>query len=160
MDGTSGPPLCFPNLNSSCRRLLRPPSETVLLYTLLAFVSLLTSVVVLPPPYPYFSPPLMDNTGSPHLCFPNLNSSCRRLLRHPSEAVLLYTLLAFVSLLTIKELSSCLHLYPASLLHRWTALQAPLSASRTSTPPADDCYDHLLRPFYSTPCSPLSLCSP
>ncbi|XP_067358627.1 trace amine-associated receptor 13c-like [Channa argus] len=42
MDGTSGPPLCFPNLNSSCRRLLRPPSETVLLYTLLAFVSLLT----------------------------------------------------------------------------------------------------------------------
>ncbi|XP_067358807.1 trace amine-associated receptor 13c-like [Channa argus] len=43
----------------------------------------------------------MDNTGSPHLCFPNLNSSCRRLLRHPSEAVLLYTLLAFVSLLTV-----------------------------------------------------------
>ncbi|KAF3688475.1 Trace amine-associated receptor 8a [Channa argus] len=42
MDSTAGPPLCFPNLNSSCRRLLRPPSETVLLYTLLAFVSLLT----------------------------------------------------------------------------------------------------------------------
>ncbi|KAK2856979.1 hypothetical protein Q5P01_005714 [Channa striata] len=43
----------------------------------------------------------MDSTGSPHLCFPNLNSSCRRLLRPPSETVLLYTLLAFVSLLTV-----------------------------------------------------------
>ncbi|KAK2856980.1 hypothetical protein Q5P01_005715 [Channa striata] len=42
MDGISEPSLCFPNVNSSCRRLLRPPSETVLLYTLLAFVSLLT----------------------------------------------------------------------------------------------------------------------
>ncbi|XP_026217567.1 LOW QUALITY PROTEIN: trace amine-associated receptor 7c-like [Anabas testudineus] len=42
MDGTSGSLLCFPNLNSSCRRLLRPPSETALLYTLFAFVSLLT----------------------------------------------------------------------------------------------------------------------
>uniref|UniRef100_A0A4W6F5P7 G-protein coupled receptors family 1 profile domain-containing protein n=1 Tax=Lates calcarifer TaxID=8187 RepID=A0A4W6F5P7_LATCA len=36
------PPLCFPNLNSSCRRLSLPRSETALLYTLLAFVSLLT----------------------------------------------------------------------------------------------------------------------
>ncbi|XP_026217568.1 trace amine-associated receptor 13c-like [Anabas testudineus] len=42
MDGTDSPHLCFPNLNSSCRRLLRPPSETALLYTLLVFVSLLT----------------------------------------------------------------------------------------------------------------------
>ncbi|XP_049919730.1 trace amine-associated receptor 7c-like [Epinephelus moara] len=42
MDSTEGPLLCFPNLNSSCRRLLRPGSDTALLYTLLAFVSLLT----------------------------------------------------------------------------------------------------------------------
>ncbi|XP_042369385.1 trace amine-associated receptor 13c-like [Plectropomus leopardus] len=42
MDSTEGAPLCFPDLNSSCRRLLRPRSETALLYTLLAFVSLLT----------------------------------------------------------------------------------------------------------------------
>ncbi|XP_026157373.1 trace amine-associated receptor 13c-like [Mastacembelus armatus] len=34
--------LCFPNLNTSCRRLLRPYSETALLYTLLTSVSLLT----------------------------------------------------------------------------------------------------------------------
>ncbi|KAK2917507.1 hypothetical protein Q8A73_004253 [Channa argus] len=91
MDSTDGLPLCFPNLNSSCRRLLRPPSEAALLYTLLAFVSLLTSLLLLS---------LMDSTGSPPLCFPNFNSSCRRLLRPPSEAALLYTLLAFASLLT------------------------------------------------------------
>ncbi|XP_042260273.1 trace amine-associated receptor 13c-like [Thunnus maccoyii] len=42
MDGTGGPPLCFPDFNSSCRRLLLPRSESSLLYTLLAFVSLLT----------------------------------------------------------------------------------------------------------------------
>ncbi|KAM9334013.1 trace amine-associated receptor 13c-like [Symphorus nematophorus] len=42
MDGTGGSQLCFPNLNSSCRRLLRPLSETAALYTLLAFISLLT----------------------------------------------------------------------------------------------------------------------
>ncbi|XP_029031558.1 trace amine-associated receptor 13c-like [Betta splendens] len=42
MNGTSGSSLCFPNLNSSCRRLLRPQSETTLLYTLLFSVSLLT----------------------------------------------------------------------------------------------------------------------
>ncbi|XP_030264949.1 trace amine-associated receptor 13c-like [Sparus aurata] len=43
MDGAESPPLCFPNLNSSCRRLLpRPRSETAVLYTLLAFISLLT----------------------------------------------------------------------------------------------------------------------
>lgn len=42
MDSTGGPPLCFPDLNSSCRRLPKPRSETALLYTLLAFVSLLT----------------------------------------------------------------------------------------------------------------------
>ncbi|XP_070786945.1 trace amine-associated receptor 13c-like [Enoplosus armatus] len=42
MDNTGGPPLCFPDLNSSCRRLLRPCSESALLYTLLTFVSLLT----------------------------------------------------------------------------------------------------------------------
>nr|XP_020444737.1 trace amine-associated receptor 13c-like [Monopterus albus] len=42
MDDTWGSELCFPNLNSSCRRLLRPRSETVLLYTLVASVSLLT----------------------------------------------------------------------------------------------------------------------
>nr|XP_020444417.1 trace amine-associated receptor 13c-like [Monopterus albus] len=41
MDDTRGSELCFPNLNSSCRRLLRPRSETVLLYTLVASVSLL-----------------------------------------------------------------------------------------------------------------------
>uniref|UniRef100_I3KYE7 Trace amine-associated receptor 13c-like n=2 Tax=Oreochromis TaxID=8139 RepID=I3KYE7_ORENI len=40
-----GPPLCFPNLNSSCRRLLRPTSQAALLYTLLAFISLLTVVL-------------------------------------------------------------------------------------------------------------------
>eukprot|EP00064_Thunnus_orientalis_P022801 superscaffoldBa00008026_g23021 len=42
MDGTWGPPLCFPDFNSSCRRLLLPHFESSLLYTLLAFVSLLT----------------------------------------------------------------------------------------------------------------------
>ncbi|KAM9334301.1 trace amine-associated receptor 13c-like [Symphorus nematophorus] len=42
MDGTGDSQLCFPNLNSSCRRLLRPLSETAALYTLLAFISLLT----------------------------------------------------------------------------------------------------------------------
>ncbi|XP_026157371.1 trace amine-associated receptor 13c-like [Mastacembelus armatus] len=42
MDNMGGPPLCFPNLNTSCRRLLRPYSETALLYTLLTSVSLLT----------------------------------------------------------------------------------------------------------------------
>ncbi|XP_067358748.1 trace amine-associated receptor 13c-like [Channa argus] len=43
----------------------------------------------------------MDGTGSPHLCFPNLNTSCRRLLRPPSEAALLYTLFFALSLLTV-----------------------------------------------------------
>ncbi|XP_044044572.1 trace amine-associated receptor 13c-like [Siniperca chuatsi] len=43
----------------------------------------------------------MDNTGGPRLCFPYLNSSCRRLLRPHSESALLYTLLAFISLLTV-----------------------------------------------------------
>ncbi|XP_072306475.1 trace amine-associated receptor 1-like [Eucyclogobius newberryi] len=33
---------CFPHLNSSCRRLQQPHSSTLLLYTLLALVSLLT----------------------------------------------------------------------------------------------------------------------
>ncbi|XP_076579788.1 trace amine-associated receptor 13c-like [Chaetodon auriga] len=42
MDGTGGPLLCFPNLNSSCRRLLRPRSEAAVLYALLALASLLT----------------------------------------------------------------------------------------------------------------------
>ncbi|XP_035533339.1 trace amine-associated receptor 13c-like [Morone saxatilis] len=42
MDGTGGPPLCFPNINSSCRRLLRPHSETAVLYTLLYCITLLT----------------------------------------------------------------------------------------------------------------------
>lgn len=42
MDGMQRSSLCFPDLNSSCRRLLRPRSETTLLYTLLAFVSLFT----------------------------------------------------------------------------------------------------------------------
>ncbi|XP_073318722.1 trace amine-associated receptor 7c-like [Pagrus major] len=43
MDGAEGLLLCFPNLNSSCRKLLlRPRSETAVLYTLLAFISLLT----------------------------------------------------------------------------------------------------------------------
>nr|XP_020444738.1 trace amine-associated receptor 13c-like [Monopterus albus] len=39
MDDTWGSELWFPNLNSSCRRLLRPRSETLLLYTLVASVS-------------------------------------------------------------------------------------------------------------------------
>ena len=43
----------------------------------------------------------MDHNGGPSLCFPNLNSSCRRLVRPRSEAALLYTLLAFISLLTV-----------------------------------------------------------
>ncbi|KAG8004567.1 Trace amine-associated receptor 1, partial [Nibea albiflora] len=34
--------LCFPKINSSCRRLSRPHSETVALYALLALISLLT----------------------------------------------------------------------------------------------------------------------
>ncbi|XP_040888413.1 trace amine-associated receptor 13c-like [Toxotes jaculatrix] len=42
MDDTGGPTLCFPDLNSSCRRLPRPRSDAAPLYTLLAFVSLLT----------------------------------------------------------------------------------------------------------------------
>ncbi|XP_068575819.1 trace amine-associated receptor 13c-like [Cebidichthys violaceus] len=42
MDSTEGSLLCFPNLNSSCRWLPKPRSETALLYTLLASVSLLT----------------------------------------------------------------------------------------------------------------------
>ncbi|XP_034467914.1 trace amine-associated receptor 13c-like [Hippoglossus hippoglossus] len=42
MEDAGAPPLCFPSLNSSCRRLLRPRHETALLYTLLASVSLLT----------------------------------------------------------------------------------------------------------------------
>ncbi|XP_061571682.1 trace amine-associated receptor 13c-like [Cololabis saira] len=38
-----GSSLCFPNLNSSCRRLmLQPRSQTALFYTLLASISLLT----------------------------------------------------------------------------------------------------------------------
>ncbi|KAM4560008.1 trace amine-associated receptor 13c-like [Odontesthes bonariensis] len=43
----------------------------------------------------------MDHSGGRSLCFPNLNSSCRRLVRPRSEAALLYTLLAFISLLTV-----------------------------------------------------------
>ncbi|XP_039997796.1 trace amine-associated receptor 13c-like [Xiphias gladius] len=42
MDSSGGPPLCFPSLNSSCRRLPLPRFETALLYILLASVSLLT----------------------------------------------------------------------------------------------------------------------
>ncbi|XP_027132027.1 trace amine-associated receptor 13c-like, partial [Larimichthys crocea] len=42
MDGAGDTSLCFPQINSSCRRLSRPRSETVALYTLLAFASLLT----------------------------------------------------------------------------------------------------------------------
>ncbi|XP_004066786.1 trace amine-associated receptor 13c [Oryzias latipes] len=41
-DSGGGSSLCFPNLNSSCRRLLLPSFKTALLYVLLAFVSLLT----------------------------------------------------------------------------------------------------------------------
>ncbi|XP_033837700.1 trace amine-associated receptor 1-like [Periophthalmus magnuspinnatus] len=37
--------LCFPHLNSSCRRLQQPLSSTALLYTLLALISLLTVVL-------------------------------------------------------------------------------------------------------------------
>ncbi|KAK7893297.1 hypothetical protein WMY93_022449 [Mugilogobius chulae] len=40
--GSEGWSWCFPHLNSSCRRLQQPHSSTVLLYTLLAFVSVLT----------------------------------------------------------------------------------------------------------------------
>ncbi len=42
MENTAATELCFPNLNSSCGRLLRPRLETAALYTLLAFISLLT----------------------------------------------------------------------------------------------------------------------
>ncbi|XP_059183923.1 trace amine-associated receptor 13c-like [Centropristis striata] len=42
MDSSGGASLCFPDFNSSCRRLLQPLSEAALLYTLLAFFSLLT----------------------------------------------------------------------------------------------------------------------
>ncbi|XP_072235479.1 trace amine-associated receptor 13c-like [Leuresthes tenuis] len=42
MDHNVGSSLCFPKLNSSCRRLVRPRSEAALFYTLLAFISLLT----------------------------------------------------------------------------------------------------------------------
>ncbi|KAE8278404.1 Trace amine-associated receptor 13c [Larimichthys crocea] len=42
MDSAGDASLCFPQINSSCRRLSRPHSETVALYTLLAFASLLT----------------------------------------------------------------------------------------------------------------------
>ncbi|TKS66520.1 Trace amine-associated receptor 1 [Collichthys lucidus] len=42
MEAAGVPPLCFPSFNSSCRRLLRPRPEAAVLYTLLAFVSLLT----------------------------------------------------------------------------------------------------------------------
>uniref|UniRef100_A0A3Q3WJ43 G-protein coupled receptors family 1 profile domain-containing protein n=1 Tax=Mola mola TaxID=94237 RepID=A0A3Q3WJ43_MOLML len=39
------PVLCFPNINSSCKRLSRPLSETAVLFTLLAFASLLTVIL-------------------------------------------------------------------------------------------------------------------
>ncbi len=42
MEGIADRTLCFPNFNSSCRRLQRPQPETAVLYTLLAFISLLT----------------------------------------------------------------------------------------------------------------------
>ncbi|XP_031696852.1 trace amine-associated receptor 13c-like [Anarrhichthys ocellatus] len=43
MDGLVGAELCYPQLlNSSCRGLMRPRTETVLLYTLLFFISVLT----------------------------------------------------------------------------------------------------------------------
>lgn len=44
---------------------------------------------------------LMDTVGSHTLCFPNLNSSCRRLPQPHSQTALLSSLLAFVSLLTV-----------------------------------------------------------
>ncbi|TKS66521.1 Trace amine-associated receptor 1 [Collichthys lucidus] len=43
----------------------------------------------------------MDSAGDASLCFPEINSSCRRLSRPHSENVVLYTLLAFASLLTV-----------------------------------------------------------
>ncbi|XP_029931324.1 trace amine-associated receptor 13c-like [Myripristis murdjan] len=42
MDGMQGPHLCFPHLNSSCKKVLRPRSETALLYTLMFSISLIT----------------------------------------------------------------------------------------------------------------------
>ncbi|XP_068447079.1 trace amine-associated receptor 13c-like [Clinocottus analis] len=42
MDIAESPLLCFPDLNSSCRRLHRPHLEVAVLYTLLAAISLLT----------------------------------------------------------------------------------------------------------------------
>ncbi|MEQ2308986.1 hypothetical protein AMECASPLE_033956, partial [Ameca splendens] len=42
MDSSRNSSLCFPNHNSSCRRLLLPLSETVLFHTLLTLISLLT----------------------------------------------------------------------------------------------------------------------
>ena len=44
---------------------------------------------------------LMDSTGEHLLCFPNINSSCKRLSRPLSETAVLFTLLAFASLLTV-----------------------------------------------------------
>ncbi|XP_014906043.1 trace amine-associated receptor 13c-like [Poecilia latipinna] len=42
MDGSGDSSLCFPNHNSSCRRLLLPLSETALFHMLLTLISLLT----------------------------------------------------------------------------------------------------------------------
>ncbi|XP_077936616.1 trace amine-associated receptor 13c-like [Gasterosteus aculeatus] len=43
MDGMEGAQLCFPQLlNSSCRGLLRPRTESILLYTLLSSIAVLT----------------------------------------------------------------------------------------------------------------------
>lgn len=44
---------------------------------------------------------LMDNTGGSQLCFPNVNTSCRRLPQPPSKTAVLYTLLGIVSLITV-----------------------------------------------------------
>lgn len=43
----------------------------------------------------------MDSTRQLHLCFPNLNSSCKRPLRPPTETALLYTVLISISFLTV-----------------------------------------------------------
>lgn len=47
------------------------------------------------------SAPLMDSNGEPSLCFPNLNSSCKRLNHTLAKTAVLNSLLASISLVTV-----------------------------------------------------------
>ncbi|XP_017287105.2 trace amine-associated receptor 13c-like [Kryptolebias marmoratus] len=49
----------------------------------------------------HFPPTLMNDSGGSLLCFPNLNTSCRRLQQPRSESALFHTLLTLISLLTV-----------------------------------------------------------